>query len=122
MGKTNNGSGWVPQRIGGQKQLRMFKEERGQSQCEWRMPGDSEKGRPNLGPRVHAAGYRLMQCTRCDIPIRDFGVGKTDARDEMHFIGESILRQLTKRNFNDTFTSEGYAFFDHSIPTLPVQC
>jgi predicted hydrocarbon binding protein len=42
------------------------------------MLGDIEKGRPNLGPMVHAAIYRLMQFTLRHILIRDFGVEKTD--------------------------------------------
>ncbi len=42
------------------------------------MLGDIEKGRPNLGPLVHVAVYRLMQFTLRDILIRDVGVEKTD--------------------------------------------
>ena len=56
----------------------MFKEERDESQFEWSMLGDIEKGRPNLGPMVHVAVYRLMQFTLRDILIRDFGVEKAD--------------------------------------------
>lgn len=56
----------------------MFKEEREESQFEWSMLGDIEKGRPNLGPMVHVAVYRLMQFTLRDILIRDFGVEKAD--------------------------------------------
>jgi predicted hydrocarbon binding protein len=56
----------------------MFKEEREESQFEWSMLGDIEAGRPNLGPMVHVAVYRLMQFTLRDILIRDFGVEKTD--------------------------------------------
>ena len=41
----------------------MFKEERDETQFEWSMLGDIEKGRPNLGPMVHVAVYRLMQFT-----------------------------------------------------------
>jgi hypothetical protein len=56
----------------------MFKEEREESQFEWSMLGDIEKGRPNLGPMVHVAVYRLMQFTLRDILIRDFGVETAD--------------------------------------------
>ena len=56
----------------------MFKEEREESQFAWNMLGDIEEGRPNLGPMVHAAVYRLMQFTLRDIIIRDFGVEKAD--------------------------------------------
>ncbi len=56
----------------------MFKEEREESQFAWSMLGDIEMGRPNLGPMVHVAVYRLMQFTLRDILIRDFGVEKTN--------------------------------------------
>lgn len=56
----------------------MFKEERDEGQFEWSMLGDIEAGRPNLGPMVHVAVYRLMQFTLRDILIRDFGVEDAD--------------------------------------------
>jgi predicted hydrocarbon binding protein len=56
----------------------MFKEEREGSTFEWSMLGDIEEGRPNLGPLVHVAVYRLMQFTLRDILIRDFGVEAAD--------------------------------------------
>ena len=56
----------------------MFKEERDESRFEWRMLGDIEEGRPNLGPLVHVAVYRLMQFTLRDILIRDFDVATAD--------------------------------------------
>jgi hypothetical protein len=56
----------------------MFKEEREQSQFTWNMLGDIEAGRPNLGPMMHLAVYRLMQFTLRDILIRDFGVETAD--------------------------------------------
>ncbi len=56
----------------------MFKEERDESQFEWSMLGDIEAGRPNLGPMMHVAVYRLMQFTLRDVLIRDFGVEKAD--------------------------------------------
>ena len=56
----------------------MFKEERDECLFEWSFLGDIEKGRPNLGPLVHVAVYRLMQFTLRDILIRDYGVEKAD--------------------------------------------
>jgi predicted hydrocarbon binding protein len=56
----------------------MFKEEREECQFAWSMMGDISKGRPNLGPLVHVAVYRLMQFTLRDILIRDFGVETAD--------------------------------------------
>ena len=56
----------------------MFKEEREESQFAWSMLGDIEEGRPNLGPMVHVAVYRLMQFTLRDTLIRDFGVEDAD--------------------------------------------
>jgi predicted hydrocarbon binding protein len=56
----------------------MFKEEREESQFEWSMLGDIEEGRPNLGPLVHVAVYRLMQFTLRDILIQNFDVATAD--------------------------------------------
>ena len=56
----------------------MFKEERNETQFEWSMIGDIAEGRPNLGPMVHVAVYRLMQFTLRDVLIRDFGVENAD--------------------------------------------
>ena len=56
----------------------MFREEREESQFVWSMLGDIEAGRPNLGPMMHLAVYRLMQYTLRDIIIRDFGVETAD--------------------------------------------
>lgn len=56
----------------------MFKEERDESQFTWNMLGDIEAGRPNLGPTMHLAVYRLMQYTLRDVLIRDFGVETAD--------------------------------------------
>ena len=56
----------------------MFKEERDESNFQWSMIGDIEEGRPNLGPMVHVAVYRLMQFTLRDMLIRDFDVETAD--------------------------------------------
>ncbi len=56
----------------------MFKEERDESQFSWNMLGDIAAGRPNLGPMMHLAVYRLMQFTLRDIMIRDLGAETAD--------------------------------------------
>ncbi len=56
----------------------MFKEERDESKFEWRMIGDIAEGRPNLGPEVHVAVYRLMQFTLRDVLIREYDVESAD--------------------------------------------
>jgi len=61
-----------------QREKTMFKEEREESKFQWNMIGDIEEGRPNLGPMVHVAVYRLMQFTLRDILIRDYDVETAD--------------------------------------------
>ena len=56
----------------------MFKEERDECQFQWSMLGDIEEGRPNLGPMVHVAVYRLMQFTLRDVLIKQYGVEAAD--------------------------------------------
>lgn len=56
----------------------MFKEERTESQFDWKMIGDINMGRPNLGTSMDVSVYRLMQFTLRDIMIIEFGVEKTD--------------------------------------------
>ena len=56
----------------------MFKEERTESKFDWSMIGDISLGRPNLGPSMDVAVYRLMQFTLRDVMIIEFGVEKTD--------------------------------------------
>ena len=81
----------------------MFKEERDESQFEWSMLGDIEEGRPNLGPMVHVAVYRLMQFTLRDILIRDFGV-EDDRPDLFRGWQESRRRVLQKRAHREKVT------------------
>jgi uncharacterized protein len=74
----------------------MFKEDREESQFTWSMLGDIEAGRPNLGPMMHLAVYRLMQFTLRDVLIRDFGV---ETADRLFFeagkkAGEEFCRHL----------------------------
>lgn len=56
----------------------MFKEERDESRFDWAMIGDIDEGRPNLGPQVNVAVYRLMQFTLRDILIRELDVETAD--------------------------------------------
>ncbi|MBS1370520.1 MAG: 4-vinyl reductase [Lentisphaeria bacterium] len=56
----------------------MFKEEREELQFDWKMLGDIGDGRPNLGPTMSVAVYRLMQFTLRDVLIREYGVAEAD--------------------------------------------
>ena len=56
----------------------MFKEERAESLFDWSMLGDLGVGRPNLGPTMPVAVYRLMQFTLRDLLVQEFGAEKAD--------------------------------------------
>jgi hypothetical protein len=56
----------------------MFKEARSESAFEWRMIGDLAQGRPNLGPTMDVAVYRLMQFTLRDVLIQEFDPATAD--------------------------------------------
>lgn len=56
----------------------MFKEPRERLVFDWRFIGDISVGRPNLGPLVPVAVYRLMQFTLRDVMVRELGPGRTD--------------------------------------------
>jgi len=56
----------------------MFREERDESRFRWQDLGDVAEGRPNLGPELPVAVYRLMQYTMRDVLITDFGVDEAD--------------------------------------------
>lgn len=56
----------------------MFKEEREELQFDWKMIGDIGEGRPNLGPGMSVAVYRIMQFTLRDVLIREYGVAEAD--------------------------------------------
>lgn len=56
----------------------MFKEERTDSLFAWDMLGDLDAGRPNLGPSMPVAVYRLMQFTLRDLLVQELGVEKAD--------------------------------------------
>lgn len=56
----------------------MFKEERAESHFEWSMLGDVGTGRPNLGPSMPVAVYRLMQFTLRDLLVQELGADRAD--------------------------------------------
>jgi predicted hydrocarbon binding protein len=56
----------------------VFKEERTESLFAWDMLGDLESGRPNLGPSMPVAVYRLMQFTLRDLLVQELGVAQAD--------------------------------------------
>jgi predicted hydrocarbon binding protein len=56
----------------------MFREERTETLFSWDMLGDVGEGRPNLGPSMPVAVYRLMQFTLRDLLVQEFGVERAD--------------------------------------------
>jgi len=56
----------------------MFKEQRTDSHFAWNMLGDIGTGRPNLGPSMPVAVYRLMQFTLRDLLVQEFGAARAD--------------------------------------------
>ena len=56
----------------------MFKEERDAPRFVWSMIGDIGVGRPNLGPAMDVAVYRLMQFTLRDVMIQKLGPEAAD--------------------------------------------
>ena len=103
----------------------MFKEERDESQFEWSMLGDIEKGRPNLGPMVHVAVYRLMQYTLRDVLIRDYGVKEADkiffeaGKKAGEEYCENILTE--KRDLNGLFADLQRTMKDFGIGIFRVE-
>jgi uncharacterized protein len=72
----------------------MFKEERGEQTFDWGMIGDIGEGRPNLGPYMDVAVYRLMQFTLRDVMIKEFGPTATD--ELFYKAGEMAGREFCK--------------------------
>lgn len=70
----------------------MFKEERDTSLFDWSMIGDIADGRPNMGPTMDVAVYRLMQFTLRDVIIRNFDAAT--AERIYYEAGELAGRQL----------------------------
>ena len=72
----------------------MFKEERDTPQFVWNMIGDIGEGRPNLGPTMDVAVYRLMQFTLRDVMVQKFG---PEAADRILYeAGELAGREFCK--------------------------
>jgi len=84
----------------------MFKEEREAPQFDWSMIGNVGEGRPNLGPTMDVAVYRLMQFTLRDILITEFG---TEAADRIYYkAGELAGRQFCKQLINKNNDFNGF--------------
>jgi uncharacterized protein len=78
----------------------MFKEEREEPRFEWSMIGNVGEGRPNLGPTMDVAVYRLMQFTLRDIIITELGA---EAADRIYYkAGELAGRHFHKQMINKT--------------------
>ncbi|KJR42582.1 4-vinyl reductase 4VR [Candidatus Magnetoovum chiemensis] len=72
----------------------MFKEEREETTFEWAMIGDINMGRPNLGPTMNVAVYRLLQFTIRDTLIRNFDAPTADKI--FYEAGETAGREFCK--------------------------
>ncbi len=103
----------------------MFKEERTESAFHWRMLGNIEEGRPNLGNKTTVDVYRLMQFTLRDVLIRHVGVHETD---EIFFqAGENAGRELykniitQKETFNEFIADLQKTLKDLGIGILRVE-
>jgi predicted hydrocarbon binding protein len=84
----------------------MFKEERKEPSFDWSMIGNVGEGRPNLGPTMDVAVYRLMQFTLRDILITEFG---TEVADRIYYkAGELAGRQFCKQMINKSNDFNGF--------------
>jgi predicted hydrocarbon binding protein len=84
----------------------MFKEEREECMFEWNMIGDVGEGRPNLGPTMDVAVYRLMQFTLRDVLIKEFD---TDTADRIYYqAGELAGREFCKEMINKNNDLNGF--------------
>ena len=84
----------------------MFKEEREESEFNWKMIGDIDAGRPNLGNTMDVAVYRLMQFTLRDVIIQKLD---TEAADRIFFeAGEIAGRELCKNLINKDTDFNGF--------------
>ena len=87
----------------------MTKEERKEGNFNWAMLGNTNEGRPNLGPTTSVVIYRLMQFTLRDVLIREVGVVK--AHEIFYDAGEAAGREfyrnvVTKKDsLNDYITN-----------------
>ena len=84
----------------------MFKEEREAPQFDWSMIGNVGEGRPNLGPTMDVAVYRLMQFTLRDVLITEFGAA---AADRIYYkAGELAGRHFCKQMINKNNDFNGF--------------
>jgi len=72
----------------------MFKEERAEYLFDWKMLGDINEGRPNLGVLMHLHAYRLLQFVIRDVLIKESGVEK--ANEIIYKAGELAGREIFK--------------------------
>lgn len=103
----------------------MFKEERDDYQFDWSMIGDVAVGRPNLGPTMDLAVYRLMQFTLRDAIIKEFD---TSTADRIFFAagkqaGRQFCRQLVdkEQDFSDFVQQVEKLLTDLKIGILRVE-
>ena len=95
----------------------MFKEEREESEFNWKMIGDIDAGRPNLGNTMDVAVYRLMQFTLRDVIIQKLD---TEAADRIFFeAGEIAGRELCKNLINKDTDFNGFVVQVQEILTTP---
>ncbi|HJW72610.1 MAG TPA: V4R domain-containing protein [Geothrix sp.] len=84
----------------------MFKEERSESLFDWSMIGNIAEGRPNLGPTMDVAVYRLMQFTLRDVLIQEFDAAK--AERIYYRAGELAGRELFKNLITEKIDFGGF--------------
>lgn len=103
----------------------MFKEERDELKFEWKMLGDIAEGRPNLGPTMNVAVYRLLQFTLRDVLIKEMG---TEVANRIYYLaGQSAGRQFfqnlvtQKTDFNSFIVEIQKLMSDLSIGILRVE-
>jgi uncharacterized protein len=103
----------------------MFREERTESLFNWRMLGNIDEGRPNLGNMMDVAVYRLMQFTLRDVLIQKVGVAQTDHifYDAGKKAGEEFYRNIItqKSNFGDFIKDLQYWLKQLNIGILRVE-
>jgi len=103
----------------------MFKEERDESLFDWSMIGDVATGRPNLGPTMDVAVYRLMQFTLRDVIIQEFD---TKTADRIYYkagklAGHEFCKQLidTSKNFTEFISQVQESLSNLKIGILRVE-
>lgn len=91
----------------------------------WRLLGDLDEGRPNLGKKIRLEVYRLMQYTLRDILEHDFG---TDKADEIFYragetAGAEYYRNIMEHGleFNDFLKALQESLREMEIGILRVE-